>query len=68
MTVGELLRALDRVPGLAQSPLAGSSAALGAQCAGVTHDSRRVGQGAIFVALVGLKANGAVFEIGRAHV
>ena len=60
MTVGDLLRALDRVPGLAHSPLPGG-AALDAQCTGVTHDSRRVGHGAIFAALVGLKANGAVF-------
>ena len=61
MTVGDLLRALDRVPGLAHSPLPGSAAALDAQCTGVTHDSRRVGNGGIFAALVGLKANGAVF-------
>ena len=61
MTVGDLLRALDRVPGLAHSPLPGSGAALDAQCTGVTHDSRRVGNGGIFAALVGLKANGAVF-------
>ena len=43
MTVGDLLRALDRVPGLAHSPLPGSGAALDAQCTGVTHDSSRVG-------------------------
>ena len=61
MTVGDLLRALDRVPGLVRSPLPGNDAALDVQCSGVTHDSRRVGRGAIFVALVGLKANGAVF-------
>jgi UDP-N-acetylmuramoyl-L-alanyl-D-glutamate--2,6-diaminopimelate ligase len=61
MTVGDLLRALDRVPGLAHSPLPGGGGALDAQCTGVTHDSRRVGRGAIFAALVGLKANGAVF-------
>jgi UDP-N-acetylmuramoyl-L-alanyl-D-glutamate--2,6-diaminopimelate ligase len=65
MTVGDLLRALDRVPGLTHSPLAtvGATPAspLQAQCTAVTHDSRRVGSGAIFVALVGLKTNGAVF-------
>jgi UDP-N-acetylmuramoyl-L-alanyl-D-glutamate--2,6-diaminopimelate ligase len=60
MTVGDLLRALDRVPGLAHSPLTGGTA-LDVPCTGVTHDSRRAGRGAIFVALVGLKANGAVF-------
>ena len=61
MTVGELLRALDRVPGLTRSTLPGSDPALDARCMGVTHDSRRAGRGQIFVALVGLKANGAVF-------
>jgi UDP-N-acetylmuramoyl-L-alanyl-D-glutamate--2,6-diaminopimelate ligase len=60
MTVGELLRSLDRVPGLAHSTPAGG-AALETTCTAVTHDSRRVGRGAVFVALVGLKANGAVF-------
>jgi UDP-N-acetylmuramoyl-L-alanyl-D-glutamate--2,6-diaminopimelate ligase len=61
MTIGDLLRALDQVPGLARSPLPDTGAALDATCTGVTHDSRRVGRGAIFVALLGLKANGAVF-------
>jgi UDP-N-acetylmuramoyl-L-alanyl-D-glutamate--2,6-diaminopimelate ligase len=60
MTVGELLRALDRVPGLTRSPLPASGAA-NVVCTGVTHDSRRVGRGAVFVALLGLKANGALF-------
>jgi UDP-N-acetylmuramoyl-L-alanyl-D-glutamate--2,6-diaminopimelate ligase len=60
MTVGELLRALDRVPGLARSPLP-QGGALDASCTGVTHDSRRVARGAVFVALLGLKANGAIF-------
>jgi UDP-N-acetylmuramoyl-L-alanyl-D-glutamate--2,6-diaminopimelate ligase len=61
MTVGDLLRALDRVPGLARSPLPSNGPALNAPCTAVSHDSRRVGSGAIFVALVGMKANGAVF-------
>jgi UDP-N-acetylmuramoyl-L-alanyl-D-glutamate--2,6-diaminopimelate ligase len=61
MTVGDLLRALGRVPGLARSPLPVSGAGPDAQCTAVTHDSRRAGRGAVFVALVGLKANGAVF-------
>jgi len=60
MTVGDLLRVLDRVPGLAPSPLSGLGA-LDAPCTAVTHDSRRVGRGALFVGLVGLKANGAAF-------
>ena len=61
MTVGELLRALDRVPGLAKSPPASGGGGLDAACTGVTHDSRRVARGAVFVALLGLKANGALF-------
>jgi UDP-N-acetylmuramoyl-L-alanyl-D-glutamate--2,6-diaminopimelate ligase len=63
MTVGDVLRALDGVPGLTMpaSRATAASPLLEAQCTGVTHDSRRVGRGAIFVALVGLKANGAVF-------
>jgi UDP-N-acetylmuramoyl-L-alanyl-D-glutamate--2,6-diaminopimelate ligase len=61
MTIGELLRALDEVPGLTRSPSASSGPVLGVPCTGVTHDSRRAGRGTIFVALVGLKANGAVF-------
>ena len=61
MTVGELLRVLERVPGLARSPLPGDGGSLDKPCTGVTHDSRRVARGAVFVALVGLKANGAVF-------
>jgi UDP-N-acetylmuramoyl-L-alanyl-D-glutamate--2,6-diaminopimelate ligase len=61
MTVGDLLRALDRVPGLSPSPLPTGDPALAMHCTAVTHDSRRAGRGAIFVALVGLKANGAVF-------
>jgi len=61
MTLGDLLRALDRVPGLTRSPLPGAGSTLDGQCTGVTHDSRRAGSGAIFVALVGQKANGAVF-------
>jgi UDP-N-acetylmuramoyl-L-alanyl-D-glutamate--2,6-diaminopimelate ligase len=61
MTVGELLRVLERVPGLARSPLPGDGVAVDKPCTGVTHDSRRVARGAVFVALVGLKANGAVF-------
>ena len=61
MTVAELLRVLDRVPGLTRSPQPVGGGALDASCTGVTHDSRRVGRGAVFVALLGLKANGAIF-------
>ena len=62
MTVGELLRALGarcrRTDAARRSPRGG---ALDAPCTGVTHDSRRVGPGAVFVALRGLKADGAAF-------
>jgi UDP-N-acetylmuramoyl-L-alanyl-D-glutamate--2,6-diaminopimelate ligase len=61
MTVGDLLRALDRVPGLARSPVPQGRGGLDAACTGVTHDSRRVARGAVFVALLGQNANGAVF-------
>ena len=61
MTVAELLRVLDRVPGLTRSPQPVGGGALDASCTGVTHDSRRVARGAVFVALLGLKANGAIF-------
>jgi UDP-N-acetylmuramoyl-L-alanyl-D-glutamate--2,6-diaminopimelate ligase len=61
MTVAELLRTLEHIPGLARSPLPGASGAPDTVCTGVTHDSRRVARGAVFVALVGLKANGALF-------
>ena len=61
MTVAELLRVLDRVPGLTRSPQPVGGGALDGSCTGVTHDSRRVARGAVFVALLGLKANGAIF-------
>ena len=59
MTVGELLRVLgDAVP---QGPADGAARTLDAPCAGVTHDSRRVAAGMVFVALKGLKADGTAF-------
>ena len=61
MTVGELLRSLDRVPGLTRSALPDSGGGLDRTCTGVAYDSRRVSLGAVFVALLGLKANGAIF-------
>ena len=61
MTVGELLRAFaaSRPPG--ERPEIPAVAALDIACAGVTHDSRRVVAGAVFVALRGLKSDGAAF-------
>jgi UDP-N-acetylmuramoyl-L-alanyl-D-glutamate--2,6-diaminopimelate ligase len=61
MTVGALLRALDHVPGLARSPRPEGGGGLDTPCTGVAHDSRRVARGAVFVALRGQKADGAIF-------
>ena len=60
MTVGDVVRAIARE---GERQLAGSSSGLDRPCTGVTHDSRRVEQGAVFVALRGLKADGAAFEM-----
>ena len=59
MTVGELLR--DAAPAVPpdERPLGrGDSRALDVPCLGVTHDSRRVEAGWVFVALRGLKTDG----------
>ena len=62
MTVGELLRAFAaHLPSGERPEVAGSAAALDVVCSGVTHDSRRVAPGAVFVALRGLKADGVTF-------
>ncbi len=61
MTVGELLRVLERIPGLMRGPLPAGAGALDEMCTGVTHDSRRAARGSVFVALKGLKADGAEF-------
>lgn len=63
MTVGALLESLDRMlPADArpQVSVAGSGA-LDVEAKGVTHDSRQVAPGWIFVALRGLKADGSEF-------
>jgi UDP-N-acetylmuramoyl-L-alanyl-D-glutamate--2,6-diaminopimelate ligase len=61
VTLGELLREVERVP---EFP-AGSSADLGrsadAEAAAVVYDSRQAGPGSIFVALRGQHADGAAF-------
>lgn len=60
MTVGELLQDVARVVPPDERPLGrGESKALDVPCRGVTHDSRRVESGWVFVALRGLKADGA---------
>jgi len=62
MTVGELLRALARtLPASERPEMVADAAALEVACAGVTHDSRRVVPGTIFVALRGLKVDGLAF-------
>jgi UDP-N-acetylmuramoyl-L-alanyl-D-glutamate--2,6-diaminopimelate ligase len=58
MTVGDVVRALARED---ERQLVGSSSDLDRPCTGVTHDSRRVEPGVVFVALRGLKADGAAF-------
>ena len=62
MTVSELLRALARaLPPDQQPEMPASAGALDVECTGVTHDSRRVTPGTMFVALRGHKADGAAF-------
>ncbi|NOT25378.1 MAG: UDP-N-acetylmuramoyl-L-alanyl-D-glutamate--2,6-diaminopimelate ligase [Acidobacteria bacterium] len=62
MTVGELLRRFaDALPLEARPTLPAGSPALNQSCTGVTHDSRRVQVGSVFVALRGLKSDGVEF-------
>jgi UDP-N-acetylmuramoyl-L-alanyl-D-glutamate--2,6-diaminopimelate ligase len=62
MTVRELLSAwAQAMPASDRPVLPAPAAALDAPCAGVTHDSRQVRPGMVFVALRGLKADGAQF-------
>ena len=58
MTVGDVLRALSDDMPVAQT---GTARALDRVCTGVTHDSRRVSPGSIFVALAGLRVDGLTF-------
>lgn len=62
MTVGELLQAFARAIPTDQRPaVPAGAAALDARCTGVTHDSRGVEPGMVFVGLRGLKVDGASF-------
>ena len=61
MTVGELLRAFARSMPPHEQPVIRGDAALDVPCTGVTHDSRDVAPGTVFVGLRGLKADGAAF-------
>jgi UDP-N-acetylmuramoyl-L-alanyl-D-glutamate--2,6-diaminopimelate ligase len=61
MTVEQLLRALRRLVAFDERGLSWGHPALHQTCTGVTHDSRHVTPGTVFVALRGLKMDGAVF-------
>ena len=61
MTIEQLLRAVSPVVGFDGRALAGAEGALQQTCTGVTHDSRHVTPGTVFVALRGLKMDGAAF-------
>jgi len=61
MTVGALLRALARAGMFDERGLSAWQSALERTCTGVTHDSRRVTPGTVFVALRGLNVDGAEF-------
>jgi UDP-N-acetylmuramoyl-L-alanyl-D-glutamate--2,6-diaminopimelate ligase len=60
MTLAELLRAVARHVRIDERVFDRPDRLAG-PCAGVTHDSRRVAPGALFVALRGLKMDGAAF-------
>ena len=62
MTVRELLRAFaETMPADQRPALPAKASALDVPCTGVTHESRRAQPGSVFVALKGLKADGAAF-------
>jgi UDP-N-acetylmuramoyl-L-alanyl-D-glutamate--2,6-diaminopimelate ligase len=63
MTVRELLAALERMMPATDRPSidAPGGRVLDVEAKGVTHDSRQAGQGWVFVALRGLKADGVAF-------
>jgi UDP-N-acetylmuramoyl-L-alanyl-D-glutamate--2,6-diaminopimelate ligase len=62
MTIGELLQALATVMPVHDRPAIEAAAGLlNVTCTGVTHDSRQAAPGMVFVALRGLKADGAAF-------
>ncbi|MEQ1574255.1 MAG: UDP-N-acetylmuramoyl-L-alanyl-D-glutamate--2,6-diaminopimelate ligase [Vicinamibacterales bacterium] len=61
MTVRALLAACARAMPAERLDLPAAAPAFDAHCSGVTHDSRRVVRGSIFVALRGLTTDGATF-------
>ena len=67
MTVGELLRTLRDVVTDVERPASAGARPLDVPCTRVTHDSRQVTSGSIFVALEGQKADGVVFASAAAE-
>ena len=61
MTVDQLLRALRPMVPFDERELSMGQVALQQTCTGVTYDSRQVSPGTVFVALRGLKMDGAEF-------
>jgi UDP-N-acetylmuramoyl-L-alanyl-D-glutamate--2,6-diaminopimelate ligase len=61
MTVDQLLRAVKPMVAFDERTLVAGQGTLQHACTGVTHDSRRVTPGSVFVALRGLKMDGADF-------
>jgi UDP-N-acetylmuramoyl-L-alanyl-D-glutamate--2,6-diaminopimelate ligase len=61
VTVRELLQGMAKALPGGQRPVIPAGAALDVACTGVAYDSRRVDPGAVFVALSGQKADGAMF-------
>jgi UDP-N-acetylmuramoyl-L-alanyl-D-glutamate--2,6-diaminopimelate ligase len=61
MTVENLLRALQSLVAFDERGLSRRQATLQQTCTGVIHDSRRVTAGTVFVALRGLRMDGAAF-------
>ena len=61
MTVEQLLHAVSPVAGFDGRAPSAAEGALQQTCTGVTHDSRHVTPGTVFVALRGLKMDGAAF-------
>jgi UDP-N-acetylmuramoyl-L-alanyl-D-glutamate--2,6-diaminopimelate ligase len=59
MTVGDLVRTLESMPGYIAPAVDRGS--LDITCTGVTYDSRRAARGTVFVALRGFKSDGAAF-------
>jgi UDP-N-acetylmuramoyl-L-alanyl-D-glutamate--2,6-diaminopimelate ligase len=61
MTVAQLLQAFAQLMPPPERPALPVDPRLDVPCTGVTHDSRRAAPGSLFVALRGLKADGAAF-------